>query len=223
MSGAALLTTIAVGAGAGLLWAPIAGGLVECWPASGPATASLLRAWVGAMRSRVLARAVAVGCVGAGAFAAALAGLSFEGLAALVLSLVLVPVVAIDIERQLIPDVVVLPAAATAMVLGAFAQPGRWWLPAAWAATASGAILIMWLISPSGIGLGDAKLALLLGAALGGGVVLAMAVAFVLGGLAGVWLLITRGLPARTLAVPFGPFLAVGAVLVLAQDGWAWA
>lgn len=218
-----MLTAIGVGAGAGLLWAPIAGGLVECWPASGPVSGSSLRSWANAVRSRALARTVAVGCVCAGAFAAALAGLSFEGLAALVLSLVLVPVVAIDIERQLIPDVVVLPAAATAMVLGAFAQPGQWWLPVAWAAAAGGAILIMRLISPSGIGLGDAKLALLLGAALGAGVVLALAVAFVLGGLAGVWLLITRGLSARKLAVPFGPFLAAGAVLVLVQDGWAWA
>lgn len=182
-----------------------------------------MRSWANAVRSRALARTVTVGCVCAGAFAVALAGLSFEGLAVLVLSLVLVPVVAIDIERQLIPDVVVLPAAATAMVLGAFAQPGQWWLPVAWAAAAGGAILIMCLISPSGIGLGDAKLALLLGAALGAGVVLALAVAFVLGGLAGVWLLITRGLSARKLAVPFGPFLAAGAVLVLVQDGWAWA
>ena len=62
----------------------------------------------------------------------------------------------------------------------------------------------MWMISPSGIGLGDAKLALLLGAALGPGVLPALVAAFVLGGFGGAWLLLHHGAGARGLAIPFG-------------------
>lgn len=151
-----------------------------------------------------------------------LGGLSLGGLAVIVVGLALVPVVAIDLEHLLIPDIVILPAAALAVLFGALAQPSEWWTPIAWGATAGGALASMWMISPSGIGLGDAKLALLLGAALGPGVLPALVAAFVLGGFGGAWLLLHHGAGARGLAIPFGPFLAAGAVFAVIGDPWLW-
>jgi leader peptidase (prepilin peptidase)/N-methyltransferase len=132
--------------------------------------------------------------------------------------------VAIDLEHKLIPDVIVLPAAAAAIVVAILADPASWWVVLASALGAAGFMLILWLAHPAGMGLGDAKLALLLGAALGASVIPALAVAFLLGGLLGVALLVRFGSRARKLAVPFGPFLAVGALVALvwgpSMIGW---
>jgi len=65
------------------------------------------------------------------------------------------------------------------------------------------------------MGLGDVKLALLLGAVLGLSVVPALAVAFAAGALLGAVLLVRLGGAARKMAVPFGPFLATGALVAL--------
>ncbi len=149
---------------------------------------------------------------------AALGGASAAGVGAVVLGLVLVPVVLIDIEHLLIPDVLVLPATALAAIVSAAADPGRWWVPIAWGLGAGGLLGAMSIVSPRGIGLGDAKLCLLLGVTLGAAVVHALVVAFALGGLVGVVLLARNGAAARTIALPFGPFLAVGAIVALAWD-----
>ena len=55
--------------------------------------------------------------------------MSLGGLAVIVVGLALVPVVAIDLEHLLIPDIVILPAAALAVLFGALAQPSEWWTP----------------------------------------------------------------------------------------------
>lgn len=142
-------------------------------------------------------------------------GADARGAAVAVLLVALVPVVVIDLEHRLIPDVVVLPAAGAALALAIVAEPGRWWVPTAAALGASLFLGVLALVHPAGMGLGDAKLALLLGAVLGAAVIPALAFAFTAGALLGAVLLVRLGAGGRTLAVPFGPFLAAGAVAAL--------
>lgn len=159
----------------------------------------------------------AIELVSAGLAAAAIVtfGPTLRGLAAMILVLTLVPVVVIDLEHKLIPDVFVLPAAAAALALFIAEQPDRWWVPVIGAAGASVFLLLLALVYPGGMGLGDVKLALLLGAVLGASVVPALAVAFFAGALLGAVLLVRMGKGARKMAIPFGPFLAAGALVAL--------
>jgi len=65
------------------------------------------------------------------------------------------------------------------------------------------------------MGMGDVKLALLMGAALGKSVAVAMAVGLLAGLLVSIVLLVRNGPSARKQAIPFGPFLALGSVVAL--------
>ena len=139
-------------------------------------------------------------------------GPTWEGLSAAVLGIALVPVVVIDLEHRLIPDIIVLPAAALCLAAAIAADPRDWWVSVAAALGASGFLFLLWLVHPGGMGLGDVKLALLLGAVLGASVIPALLVAFAGGAALGVVLLARFGARARKMAVPFGPFLAAGAL-----------
>lgn len=149
----------------------------------------------------------------AGAIAAH--GPSWRGLAAALLGVCLVPVVLIDLRHRLIPDLVVLPATGLALLAGIAAEPGRWWVPVTSALGAAGFLLALSLLYPGGMGLGDVKLALLMGAVLGAAVIPAMAIAFGTGAALGLAMLMRHGAAARRMAVPFGPFLAAGALAAL--------
>lgn len=142
-------------------------------------------------------------------------GATWKGLAVMVMALALVPVVAIDLEHKLIPNIVVLPAAAMATALMILDDPSRWWVPVAGAAGAAGFLGLLWLVYPRGMGFGDVKLALLLGAVLGASVIPAFFIAFLAGSVLGVVLMARHGKGARKTAIPFGPYLAAGALLAL--------
>ena len=71
------------------------------------------------------------------------------------------------------------------------------------------------LAYPAGLGMGDVKLALLIGAALGWSVIAALLFGTLAAGLVSAALLIAKGAEARKRAIPLGPFLAGGAILVL--------
>jgi leader peptidase (prepilin peptidase)/N-methyltransferase len=158
------------------------------------------------------------------ALAIATFGATPEGLAAAILCVALVPVVAIDLRHRLIPDLIVLPAAALALGLAVASDPRGWWVSALSALGAAGFLFLLWLLYPAGMGLGDVKLALLLGAVLGASVIPAFVVAFAAGALLGAVLLVRFGARARKMAVPFGPFLAAGALVALwagpSMIGW---
>ena len=68
------------------------------------------------------------------------------------------------------------------------------------------------------MGLGDVKLAAVLGFYLGGRVAEAMLVAFAAGSAAGLLLLARHGWSARSRTIPFAPFLAIGALVALAAQ-----
>ena len=79
-----------------------------------------------------------------------------------------------------------------------------------------GALLVVALAYPAGLGMGDVKLALLLGAALGATVAVALMVGLLAALVPAVVLIVRQGQKAaRKTAIPFAPFLAFGAVVAL--------
>ena len=134
---------------------------------------------------------------------------------AVLLLATLAALAAIDLEQRRIPNAIVLPAAAAMLALQIALAPDRaleWTLAALGAA---GLLLLLALVNPGGLGMGDVKLALLLGAALGGGVVAALVVGSVLAAGYGLLLLARHGAAARRSTFPYAPFLAAGAAVVL--------
>lgn len=134
----------------------------------------------------------------------------------LVLCVFLVPMALIDLEHRIIPNRLTLPAAVLAVVLGTALDPGGEVARLAAGAGAGGFFLVAAILKPNGMGMGDVKLAGVLGLFLGPVVAVALLVALVLGVLVGAVIIARKGAAAgRRTAVPFGPFLAVGGVVAL--------
>ena len=125
----------------------------------------------------------------------------------------LVVVTVTDLERRVIPNRVVLPAAVFVLAARTVVDHSPSWAIAA--AAGSLFLLIAALAYPGGLGMGDVKLALLLGAALGATLPVALMVGMV-GALIPAAVLVARhGNAARKMAIPLGPFLAAGALVAL--------
>jgi leader peptidase (prepilin peptidase)/N-methyltransferase len=144
--------------------------------------------------------------------------------AALVLGLVLVaflvPIALIDLDHRIIPNRLTLPAAVAAVLLGTALDPGG--EVERLIAGAAGAVVlgVPALLNPKGMGLGDAKLVGVLGLYLGAAVAPAFFIAFLAGTVVGIAIVARKGIArGRKTAVPFGPFLALGAAIgLLAGD-----
>jgi leader peptidase (prepilin peptidase)/N-methyltransferase len=174
-----------------------------------PAARPVLSRWGGVRTAGWL---VAIAC---SALAIARFGPGGEGLLAAFFVCVLVIVSVIDIERRIIPNRIVLPATALVLLAQIALAPDR---APEWAAASIGAalfLLLPLLVYPAGMGLGDVKLALLLGAGLGRAIIPAFALAFTAAALVGVALLARDGVAARKTSIPFGPFLSGGAIVAL--------
>jgi leader peptidase (prepilin peptidase)/N-methyltransferase len=146
-------------------------------------------------------------------------GFDEQGLFAAAFVVVLGVLTVIDLEQRRLPNRIVLPGAALALAAQVAMQPDR---TLEWVLAAIGAALFFFLpllFYPSGMGMGDVKLALMLGAALGWSVALALLIASFAVAFAGIVLIIRHGSAARKRAVPFGPFLAAGAVIALFAGG----
>jgi len=132
----------------------------------------------------------------------------------LVLVTFLVPMAVIDIDLKIIPNKLTAPAAVLAVALGAVLEPS--YLPEQLAAGA-GALaffLLPTLIHSKGMGMGDVKLAGVLGLYLGRSVAPAVFIALILGVVVGAAIMAARGVAdGRRTKVPFGPFLAAGALI----------
>lgn len=126
---------------------------------------------------------------------------------------VLVVVSATDLEHRLVPNRIVVPAAATALAANLAFSPGLEWPLSA--AAAAGFLLAAALAVPGGLGMGDVKLALLLGAALGRTVGVAVMLGLLAALVPALFLLLRHGRSARKLALPLAPFLALGGVIAL--------
>ena len=144
-------------------------------------------------------------------------GLTFEALIAAVFCWLLVVVTRTDLEQRLIPNTIVLPGAVVVLVSRTVDDPSVVWLLAALAAAAF--LFVFVLVYPAGIGMGDVKLALLMGAALGSSVAVALFVGFAASFVPAVVLLARHGRAALKQGIPLGPFLALGSVVALFAGG----
>jgi leader peptidase (prepilin peptidase) / N-methyltransferase len=140
-------------------------------------------------------------------------GWSWDFLIAAVFCAVLVTVSATDLERRIIPNRVVVPAGLGLLVAQTAVHPSIEWLAAALGAAAF--FLVAALAYPGGMGMGDVKLAFLLGAVLGSAVAIALFLGMIFALVPSVVLLVKHGRAARKMAIPFGPFLALGGVVAL--------
>jgi leader peptidase (prepilin peptidase)/N-methyltransferase len=128
---------------------------------------------------------------------------------------VLVVLSAIDVERRILPDLIVLPSFVLVLAANIALQPDNW---VEYLGSALGASLFLFLALvayPRGMGMGDVKLALLLGAGLGKVVGVGLMLGMVAALFASSVLFARHGLAARKMAIPFGPFLAFGAIVAL--------
>jgi leader peptidase (prepilin peptidase) / N-methyltransferase len=164
---------------------------------------------------------VAVAAVAAAVSALAFArfGLEPRAFVAAYFAAVLIVLSAIDIDRRVIPNRIVLPSTAVVLAAQIAFYPGQ---AAEWLLAAAAVAFVMsvpGLISPGSIGMGDAKLAMLIGAALGQDVAMAIMLGFVLSLPVALALLARGGQAARKQHIPLGPFLALGALVVLFASG----
>jgi leader peptidase (prepilin peptidase) / N-methyltransferase len=125
----------------------------------------------------------------------------------------LVAVAAIDLEHRIVPNRILAPAALAALVLWAATDPDR--IPQNLLAglIAGTFLLVFAVVYPAGMGMGDVKLAAVMGLYLGRSVAPALFMGFAAGALVGVGIMVARGASARKRAIPFAPFLAAGAVV----------
>jgi leader peptidase (prepilin peptidase) / N-methyltransferase len=140
-------------------------------------------------------------------------GLTAEAFVASFFCVVLVVLSAIDLTHRIVPNRIVLPAALVVLVAQTALDPSPEW--ALGALGASGFLFVAALAYPAGMGMGDVKLALLLGAMLGRTVPVGLMVGMVAALVPSVVLLARHGSAARKMGIPFAPFLALGALVAL--------
>jgi leader peptidase (prepilin peptidase) / N-methyltransferase len=164
-----------------------------------------------------VAVACAAGAVVVGCFVRF--GLSGRAAVGALFATVLVLLAAIDLQRRLIPNLIVLPTLVVVLLAQIALSPDR---TLEWVLASLGAALFFFvplLVYPAGMGMGDVKLAALLGAALGKSVIAAVVAALLAAAVFGLAVLVREGLGSRKKAIAYGPFLAFGGLLVLFLGG----
>ena len=164
-----------------------------------------------------------VSCIGVGALTGAFIGTRAWLPAMLFISLILVPISLVDLRTRKIATKIVYPAAAGTAVLLALAASnnGDWkrlLIAYGCGLGFSAFIWLLWLVYPKGMGPGDARLALMLGMGTGWfgipGALIGVMFGFVLGSAVGVPYSLIK-LRNLKLQLPFGPFLGLGAMLLI--------
>jgi leader peptidase (prepilin peptidase)/N-methyltransferase len=145
----------------------------------------------------------------------------------LLLCAVLVGVTAVDLRYRIIPNRVVLPAAAVGYGVSVALAPSRW-LELLLAALIAGLVMLVAAVaSPTGLGMGDVKLTLMLGAFLGKGVAVALMGGLLAAALPSIGLLLVHGRGGRRMTLALGPYLALGGVVALLFGSdllhWYWS
>jgi leader peptidase (prepilin peptidase)/N-methyltransferase len=132
------------------------------------------------------------------------------------LILIVVPAALIDIEYRIIPNRITALGAVLALVIGLALDPAGEPERLIAGAAAGGFLLVAALAYPGGMGMGDVKLAAVMGLFLGKAVAPAILIALIAGVLVGAVVIARKGAQAgRKTAVPFGPFLALGAIVAV--------
>jgi leader peptidase (prepilin peptidase)/N-methyltransferase len=140
-------------------------------------------------------------------------GVTLDALVAAFFCAALVVVSATDLSHRIVPNRVVIPAAAIVLVAQTALHPSPEWLLAGLGASAF--LLVAAIAYPAGMGMGDVKLALLMGVMLGRTVPVALMLGMILALVPSIVLLARHGTAARKMGIPFAPFLALGSILAL--------
>lgn len=136
----------------------------------------------------------------------------------IILCSILIIISFIDLDFKIIPNKIVLPftliGVALSTIIISLENYGRWWLPLAYCIGAFIFMLIIHLIYPRGMGLGDVKLSMMLGAFLVKSVIVGLFLGFLLGSISGLILIISRKKKIKQ-EIPFGPFISMGSIIAL--------
>jgi leader peptidase (prepilin peptidase)/N-methyltransferase len=125
----------------------------------------------------------------------------------------------IDLEHFLIPNSLVLAGVVFGIGVAFIVHDISIWSALLGTVSCSGFLLLVSLVSRGGMGLGDVKLAAVTGLFLGWPLgPVGLLIGICTGGLLGIVLLVT-GIKGRKDPVPFGPFIALGAIVALF---WGW-
>jgi leader peptidase (prepilin peptidase) / N-methyltransferase len=134
----------------------------------------------------------------------------------LALVAVLVPVSLIDLDTRRIPNKITGPAALAAIVIGLILKPSGVPDQLLAGACGFGFLFVFALAYPRGLGMGDVKLAGVLGLYLGSSVAVALFGGLLTGAVVGIGVMAKLGVAkGRKTAIPFGPFLATGGMLAI--------
>ena len=143
-------------------------------------------------------------------------GADEDAVIGIVLVLLLVPVTLIDLDHHLIPNKITYPGFVLGVALIAVLDTDSLGEHLIASAAAGGFLFLAWVFYPRGMGMGDVKLAFVLGIYLGRAVAPAMFVAFLAGALVGGLVIARMGVKdGRKAGIPFGPWLALGGVVGL--------
>jgi leader peptidase (prepilin peptidase) / N-methyltransferase len=148
-------------------------------------------------------------------------GTSLDLLPMLVFISALISLAVIDLEHRLLPNAIVGPTALAGLVLSILVNPAGWWTYPLSAIAVAGALLVLALIYPSGMGMGDVKMGGMLGAFLGPYAALAVFLGALIGAVTG-GLLMAAGKIQRRSALPFGLFMALGGLISLLAGPLLW-
>jgi leader peptidase (prepilin peptidase)/N-methyltransferase len=140
-------------------------------------------------------------------------GFTLKTAAAAIACGALVVATATDLERRIVPNKVVVPAGVAVLVLMTLYDPSPEWVLGALGM--SGFLFLAALAYPGGMGMGDVKLAFMIGALLGRTAPVALMIAMFAALVPSLVLIARHGSGARKMGIPFGPFLAFGAVIAL--------
>jgi leader peptidase (prepilin peptidase) / N-methyltransferase len=133
-----------------------------------------------------------------------------------VVILLVIPAALIDLEHRIIPNRLNALGAVLALAIGLALDPSGEPERLIAAAGAGGFLLVAALAYPGGMGMGDVKLAAVLGLLLGRAVAPAILVALLAGVVVGVYVIARKGQrEGRKTAIPFGPFLALGGLVAV--------
>ncbi len=142
-------------------------------------------------------------------------GVTADGVLAAGLLVVLAALAGVDVRARVLPNRIIGPAMLAVLAWHVAFAPDRVPETLLAAAGAGAFLLIPGLVQPGALGMGDVKLAALLGLALGAQVVTALMIGFLTVMPVAVGILVRKGSSARRSAIPFGPFLGLGAAVVL--------
>ncbi len=160
-----------------------------------------------------LRKAAAIGAVGLVAASFVILDPISDGIIGAAGCVVLTAVTVTDLERRIVPNRIVIPALVVALLARTALDPSPRWILATVAA--GGSFLLLALIYPAGMGMGDVKLAGFFGAWLGWQSLTALALGVFAASLPAFVILALHGRAGRKIGLPFAPFLALGGVLAL--------